>query len=1266
MFEISGDDIAALSDEDLRALIGRLCEADLRRRNLATSAVTWGGDQNAPDGGLDVRVSLPSGTAIGGFIPNVNTGFQVKKPDMPRHAILAEMKPGGALRPVISKLAATAGAYIIVSANSSTSDTALASRRDAMQEAVAGIPGTEGLFLDFYDQNRVATWVRDHAGLIPWARSCIGKAITGWRAYGSWSNAPAGADPSYLMDGHTRIRTGDKNEGDGVDAAEGISRIRNLLREPGHVVRLVGLSGVGKTRLVEALFDPSIGADSLDPSLAYYTNITDDPDPQPAGLASDLNAARTRAILVVDNCQPQLHRQLSEVARSAGSTISVVTVEYDIREDQPEGTDVFVLDTSSPALIEQLVARRDPSLSQVDARTIATFSGGNARVALALAATVGKTETLAGLSDADLFERLFRQRNESDPSLLSIAQACSLVYSFDGEKLSGDEAELPFLGSVVGKSAEEMYAGVAELKRRDLLQERGPWRAVLPHAIANSLAKLALQNIPPAKVTAVLVGPAPERLFRSFSRRLGYLDDSKEARAIVENWLAPGGLLAQLTDFTELGRAVFSNVAPVCPDAVLNALETDLSGADDDTLKRCKHFVRLLRSLAYDAVRFERAVALLVRFARLPSGHQQNEASSVVESLFHIMLSGTHAPVEMRCVVVDSLLTATDEETRKLGIEALEALLETDHFSSHYEFEFGARSRDYGYYPRSQKNAEAWFSAALALAERHALSGSPVASAARDTISRCFRGLWTNAGQADALERISRRIADKGFWREGWIAARQTRSFDHKRILPEYLARLGTLEEFLRPKNLITKVRGLVLGATRGALDFDDLDDAEDEDYAAARARGAAAIEKLGIDIANDGETFKSILSELLTGDGRQIEFGQALARGAENPDAMWRDILAQYATTSNPNLGLLCGFLTGTERRDAALATAFLDQAFDDPKLATVSPILQSFATLDARGLQRLHKALAAGLAPIASFYNLAWGRTSDNLTGPELRDLIFAISEKSDGMPVALEILSMRLHSDHGDKRATAPEVREAGRVLLSRYEIRDANGRSQREDHELGVVARDCLAGPEGVPAVQRLCRALLNAYGVYELHAHDHDELVKALFDMHPSEVLDELFSGDEKSRAVSVRFLSDLLRSRGSIMANVSDETILAWCDIDPAVRYPLATAVSSLFKRLSDQEPHQWTPLAPELLRRAPDPNVVLTEIIARLRPTSWSGSLATKLQSRLKLLEELPIDDLSDLKPARDDAIASFRKWIDRERQRETEEDKSNSERFE
>jgi hypothetical protein len=1084
MFEITGDDVAALNDEDLRALVGRLCEAELRRRELSTAAVTWGGNQTAKDGGLDVRVALPTEAAIDGFIPKRDTGFQVKKPDMPRGEILEEMKPKpkGKLRPVIAELAEASGAYIIVSAAGSTADSALKSRRDAMAEALKGTPYVDKLSLDFYDRNRVATWVRGHAGLIPWVRSKIGKAIPGWRAYGSWSYRPEGADADYLLDAAARIRTGDKDEGRGIPATDGINKIRDVLRVPGHAVRLVGLSGVGKTRLVEALFEPAVGVNALDPSLAVYADIADSPNPQPGLLASDLVADGMRAIIVIDNCPPSIHRQVADIARSAATTISVITVEYDIREDQPEGTDVFSLDTSSPELIEQLIGKRYADLSQIDRKTIAESSGGNARVALALAGTVAKNETVAGLSDAELFRRLFDQRNDPDAGLLSIAQVCSLVYSFEGEKLDGDDAELTVLGGLVGKSPEDVFAAAAELKQRHLLQARGPWRAVLPHAIANRLAATALERIPRQKLLTTLVENATPRLLLSFSRRLGYLDSNQEARALAQDWLATDGLLADVVNFNELRRVMFENIAPVMPGAVLSALESAFADADEVTLDAHRNFVRLLRSLAYDAEYFVRAVALLVKFALLAGENRSNdEATKVVKSLFYVVLSGTHAPTAMRLKVIEGLLQSNDVAQQELGADALEATLKTSNFMSVYNFEFGVRSRDHGYYPPTHKDVGDWYTKGLNFAEPFALMAGPVSERVRRAIAREFRGLWTNVSRVNELERIAHNVAAKGFWREGWIAVRQTRISDGARLPAEAFARLKALEEFLRPKDLLDKVRGVVLGAKGGrSIDLDDLDEVDNSDYSGVMARAAAAVEMLGRDVAADDEAFGTLLPELMDGDNRIIGFGRGLALGTRSRRELWDAMVAQVATTQEPGVGLLCGFLSGLQTQDRALTDALLDEAVEDSTLAQRFPILQAFSIIDKKAVARLHRALDLGRAPITTYYNLAYGGVSDDIPGQDFKRLVLAVSNKDGGNRVAMEILSMRLHSD-GTVKPLIPEVAEAGRALLAAYSFqRTENGR-QREDYELGVIVRASLAGDDGKPIARQLCRGLARRCG-----------------------------------------------------------------------------------------------------------------------------------------------------------------------------------------
>jgi len=104
LLEITGDDIAELNDGDLRDLIGMLCEADYCLKGLPTKNIVWGGHQDAPDGGLDVIVRDNVKPPEESFVPRSKAGFQVKKPNMPKSAMLKEMKPDGILRADILSL----------------------------------------------------------------------------------------------------------------------------------------------------------------------------------------------------------------------------------------------------------------------------------------------------------------------------------------------------------------------------------------------------------------------------------------------------------------------------------------------------------------------------------------------------------------------------------------------------------------------------------------------------------------------------------------------------------------------------------------------------------------------------------------------------------------------------------------------------------------------------------------------------------------------------------------------------------------------------------------------------------------------------------------------------------------------------------------------------------------------------------------------------------------------------------------------------------
>lgn len=1261
MFDVSPAEIAQLNDTDLRELVGRLCEAELVSRGLSPVAVTWGGSQTAADGGLDVRVALPLGSSIDGFVPRSATGFQVKTPDMPQAAILGEMKPKGKIRPVIEALANEAGAYVIVSSHGSTADGPLKSREKAMRDAVDGVTNGGQLLVDFYDRTRLATWVRLHPGLIAWVKEKIGRAYSGWRPYGTWCGAAEGIEAEYLLDDKLRLHLGRHRDEPARPVIDAIDELRDELRQPAKMVRLVGLSGVGKTRLVQALFDNRVGTRPLAQSLAVYANLSDHLDPQPAGLASDLLANRTRAVLIVDNCPSELHHRLSEVCSAPGSTLSVITVEYDVRDDQPEGTQVVTLDTSSVELIEKLVTRRYPHVSEVDAHTVAEASGGNARIAIAIAGTIGKSETIAGLSDDALFQRLFHQRNDPNDALLRAAQACSLVYSFDGEALTGEDAELSRLAVLADTTPRELYKHLSELLHRDLVQSRSVWRAVLPHAIANRLAARALDDIPCDLIEQQLVAVGAERLARSFSRRLSFLHGHRQAAAIVNRWLAPSGLLGDVKNLNDLGLAMFKNVAPVVPEATLSALERIRDAGLDAAVPVWLEHRTLLRSLAYAPILFERSACLLMLAATAHTDERRaKEAAETFASLFAIRLSGTHATIEQRLGVVEKLLRSSDSKQQALGLVALEKILKVAHFSSIQQFDFGAWSRDYGLEPRDHGEVMHWYETALSLIERLAVDEGLLVAELRGVVAHSFRGLWITARVWDKLEELSLKFVAQGFWREGWVSCRQMIRLDNERLAPAVVARLSGLDATLRPSNLAERVRAVVLGDRWGGPEPEDMDVGEDLTSFGGLETVA---HRLGSEVAVDEAVFAELIPDLLSGGGRAWAFGGGLASAAKDYRAMWNRLVAGLAQLRPEmrNVQVLRGFLAELWRHERDAAHELLDAAMDQEDLAEFVPVLHSAIQLDERCVSRLKKALDAGLGTIWTYRNFALGSTTEELEGGAIKDLLLHIAGRPEGLDVATEILSARLYSDRVSQRGHASELFEAGRALLQRIVFRQ---RGEHDAHNLAGIARVCLVGPDGAATASVITRRLRNAVAAYETYAYDNDELLAALLEVHPKHVLDALFEGDEDDKSAGVKVFDHLKDHRPNPAEKLSIDDLTAWCQVDGVTRYPIAASFISYSQRTVDG-PQTWSEQALALLTRAPDPQGVLAVFVERFRPTSWSGSRAAAMDANARLLSEMEKIPETLVTYAKE-ALSQLDEEIQVERGNEAKRDRVDNERFE
>lgn len=952
--------------------------------------------------------------------------------------------------------------------------------------------------------------------------------------------------------------------------------------------------------------------------------------------------------------------------------MSVLTIEYDIRDDQPEGTEVVKIDAASPELIEQLVERRYHGLSQVDARTIGRFSDGNARIAIALAETVRRKDSLSGLSDDDLFQRLFWQRHipSPDSALLRAAAVCALVYSFDGETLDGSDAdELSRLATLANQTPVELYRHVSELLRRDLAQQRGVWRAVLPHALANRLAARALEDIPLASIQRALVEPAPARLARSFSRRLSFLHDQPAAQAIVRQWLSPSGLLGDAWILDDTKWEMFENAAPVLPAAAFAAIERapvrpaagfvaiesplgqGFAAATEYSRRRA--FSRLLRSIAYDASLFDRCAQALIGIVESspPQSQEIKEATELFTSLFTIELSGTHATVEQRLAVIDGLLKSPDLQW--LGQEALGKMLQTGHFMSLHPFEFGARSRDYGYRPRTQTEKAHWYRASLVLIERLALDESVCPDELRRLLAQHLRGLW-KTGVHEELDALCRRFATNGFWREGWIANREALKFDQDTCPPDALARLQALEAVLRPATLADQCRAMVPGDWKIRRLHRIQRNESDPPY---EHRFEEELIDLGQAVGADESAWAEFLPECFDEGSYGLRlFGRGLARTVPDARGAWDELVDAFERQGStpPRTDILEGFLTGLWERNRALAHALLDEALKNPVLGEWFPVLQCAVELDERAIGRLQSSLRDSRVPMDRYRCLAVGRCTDDVPGVLLRDLLLSMADQTRGVEVALNILSMRFFSD-GAQRPHDPVLIKTGQDLLARADVLHGN----LEDDALGQVVRVCLSDADAGP----IAALLAVRWGQTRDAWSEGTDTLEALLETQPIAVLNALFQASSEEWPGS-RSLFD--RDERSPLSALPHTILLEWCDADPERRYPWIAKLIRFMERPNHDGPPLWSEQAIALLTHAPDPNKLLDVFVPRFAPNAWSGSRAVIVATNAQLLDQLSAFASTDLQQYARDAKTRVMRYVAEERQRETERERRQNERFE
>ncbi|MBU2963661.1 hypothetical protein KO516_23095 [Citreicella sp. C3M06] len=930
-------------------------------------------------------------------------------------------------------------------------------------------------------------------------------------------------------------------------------------------------------------------------------------------------------------------------------------------------------------ITEQLVARRYPQLGSLNARRIADFSGGNARLALALADALPENVSLAGLSDEELFERLFEQRHESDNNLREQAEVLSLVYSFSTAEDEEGVNELAVLGDLCEVSARRMARASNTLLERQIAQQRGRWRAVLPHAIANRLAADALQHIPVDEVLRTFEGNARERLLRSFSRRIGFLHTSPQAREISRRWLQPDGLLHKAMQLNELGAVMLENIAPIDCENVLQCFESQkaeiLAGAKD-IYKRTevRRAISLISKVAYEPELFDRAVSLLLEIADEEGREaRQDGARKRVQAFFQIRGSGTHATLQQRVDVLEACMA--DGDRHGLALDCLASSLKTGSFENTILAEFGARPRDYGARPFGEE-AIAWLSRFLTIADQMAFSHDVSdRKACRGIIASQFSGLWGIEKMRPMLIELAGRLHADGGWLEGWRAVKGKLHYDKSRSSREGKAakddpELVKLGELLAPSDLEGQVRAVALaeGHRLFALDEEfDLDDPKK--YEASGKRLAEEAFRLGQDVATDSAVFDAVVDDLFEQSHapNRIAFGRGLAAASSNRRLLWEKVTERIKALGSANFDdcVLSGILREISQAEPALAQKLLDEIAEDELLRRRIVGLTPADNFSLEDFQRCERVFYAIGLEMRGVDNLLWRDNCSAISREAKVRLAHSILAREGGAAVLLRAFSMMLHRTDRSIDTLGPELRASAIQAAAIVIGNDDSDPGGTRDYDLEQVLNSALAyrgtDAEEKQLLDDLFSTMERRYGFFP----HFEKAIQVIARWRPDAFLERLMAYASRKEDDDIHWIDNSLGERAPLDA-VSAAELAAWCGRGNDVRrWKLLARAITVFEddkeggmRLSEQ--------ARSLVRMCPEPEAIIENFGLHLTPRSWSGNRSVHIEQRAAGLSELLRFEDSRVVTATEKLLCRAANIADQEREREQEEDAEREQTFE
>lgn len=1244
LFRVESRDITELNDLQLTKLLKLLLHLEARFSGIADRAVDVALNITVADGGEDGRIKWDAGPDKTKYLPSRFCQFQIKATYMgPADCANEIVTRDGLMKRMVEDALDNGAAYILFT-NRELNTEQKTERIARIREKLAslGKQYADTVTIEVYDAAKIEGWANEYIPAIVTVLNWIGRPLErGLKTWNDWSQHSEYQRFPYIAD---EVRK------------EALESLKVLLNVPGKCARIVGLSGLGKSRLAFEVFRDVDEKDDLSKRVVY---IDSSANATILGLITDWVQSGLGGIVVIDNCDIALHEKIRREISRSDSKLSLLTLDYNF--DRASQTVIFQLKPLPDELIKQmLVPVYGDLISDLD--RIVSFAQGFPQMAVLLAdARLEKEPEMGRLTDDDLAHKMLwggRDHVEKDERIL---KGCALFDRFGLDAETSSEYEF-IANRVVEVGADEFYDCVKRFEERGIIDRRGRFAKLVPKPLAIRLAAEWWRRTRPQKQMELIDSEMPGGLVESFCNQVSRLDFLPEVKALTEELCGLQGPFGQAeVILSDRGSRLFRSFVEVNPIATSRALSRILHSLSDEDLVAIagdtrRNLVWALEKLCFHEECFEEASISLLMLASTENEKWSNNATGQFKQLFRPFLSGTEAPPGLRIRVIDYALDSGNDSFEKLAVSALEQAIDTHGGSRGVGAEYqgsGEPLREWR--PKVWGEVFDYWEQSLQRLCNLVVIGDPLAFEAKSAIAHHIRGLMQN-GQVQILDKIIRTIVDSvgPFWPEALDSVKHSLLYEGDKMPAEGKAKLEDWIRLLTPSDLTSRLK---LYVSNPPFEHVKGEDGHYIDVAAQNAKSLAE------ELCSDIDSIFQYLPALLINEQKQAHwFGKNLVTKTCSWEPLLHKTLEAVRSIECPNINLLVGILSGIYE------CAPLEWERIINNLSGIDSLQNYYAHFVLSGevtqsqLKTLTTFISQGKVSISSSNLFSYGRALEHLQPDVVSGFVLdlaAISE--DGAWVALDILSMYCHGHSGK----VTECKEAFKDIVVNLRLDKDKQFSQLEVyHWHDVVEKLLVTEDEGfaISITYQIVKSCSDKMD-YSDQIHYIKPIIRKIFKMYGEKTWPIFAEAIKNSDPITEYRLIQLLnagdsfgKSETSVLAELPDDILKNWCTQEPTTAPEFVASATDVLMDIGGQ--YVISPRAKFLLDNFGDDERVLASLSSNIGSFSWTGSLVPYYQKELAALETIKDHQNPKVREWVNRRMLYLDKMIEREKIRDEEHD--------